>query len=451
MAETERNADWLPLTLAQLDFWEEFTLYPERPISTVAHYIDIQGAVDAAALAEAITMTIRESDVFALRFQFARHGPAPLQRCDPAWAPPLRRVDLRDSDHPLAAARRHMQHDVEQRLDLLSQPLAAHWLIRVGETRYLWYIRAHHIIIDGYGMALIEHRCAGLYAHFLGQRAAGVAFHPFARYLAGEQAYSASPRCAADRRYWRHYLASPVSLPVLHKGGGDYGAPSLHFSCQPSERFGADLQRLAGRCDIGWPDLLLALSGAYLFHHLAHKVCGERQTLPLWVPFMNRRCPVAAWVPALAVNILPLWINIGAQERLGEFLQRVMGELHSQRAHGRYRIEQIAADQRLPSSGSRYFFSPLVNVLPFDAPGFVGCRTSRHVIASGPGDGFNLTWRGQMDGGGLIADVDADPALYREEAFFRHRQTLPAFMLRAVRETALNQRLQDLLNAPDQR
>ncbi|MFC3395397.1 condensation domain-containing protein [Brenneria rubrifaciens] len=450
MSETGLNAGWMPLTPAQLDFWEEFTLYPDQPISTVAHCIDIQGDVDPAALGKAIMMTIGETDAFALRFHIAQPGQAPVQRCDPAAAPSLQQIDLRDAPDPRQEALRRMRADAEQSLDLLRQPLAAHWLIRIGASHYLWYIRAHHIVIDGYGMVLIEHRCASLYAHCIGKCEAGPAFHPFARYLSEEMAYSASQRFDDDRSYWRNYLSSPVELPVLHKGGEDYGASPLHLDCRLPASFSCDLRQMADSSDMGWPDLLLVLSGAYLFHHLPCQPHTERETLPLWVPFMNRRSLVGAYVPALLVNILPLFINVAADERLGDFLQRMARELHMQRSHGRYRIEQIAADRGL-SAGFRYFFSPLVNVLPFDPPGFAGCQTRRHVLASGPGDGFNVTWRGRMDAGRLRVDIDADPALFRQEAFILHRQTLPTFMQRVVQENALTRRLQDLLDSPGQK
>ncbi|MCL2897272.1 condensation domain-containing protein [Brenneria tiliae] len=447
MSATEPNRGWMPLTPAQLDFWQEFCLYPDQPISTVAHYIDIRGEVDRQALAQAITLTIGETEAFALRFAIARRR-QPLQRCDPAAAPPLRRIDVRHCPDPRREALRLMRADVEQPLDLLRQPLAASWLIRVGDARYFWYIRAHHIVIDGYGMTLIEHRCAGLYAQGIGKGDGGDAFYPFARCLAEEREYGAGRRCADDRRYWRDYLAAPVELPVLHKGGEDYGADSRHFACRLSARFSGELQRLAERCDIGWPDLLLALSGAYLFYHLPRRSNGDREILPLWVPFMNRRSPVAAYVPALLVNILPLFIRVAADENLLDFLRRTARELHVQRLHGRYRIERIAADRQLPAN-SRYFFSPLVNVLPFDPPCFAGCRSRRHVLASGPGDGFNITWRGHMDARRLSVEVDADPALLRQDEFIRHRQTLPEFMRRAVREGALTRRPEALFNPPD--
>lgn len=71
-----------------------------------------------------------------------------------------------------------MREDIAQRRALHSEPLAAAWLLKLGPERYLWYVRAHHILVDGFGMALIEHRCAALYAHYLGEGSAGMPWVP---------------------------------------------------------------------------------------------------------------------------------------------------------------------------------------------------------------------------------------------------------------------------------
>ena len=96
-----------------------------------------------------------------------------------------------------------------------------------------------------------------------------------------------------------------------------------------------------------------------------------------------------------------------------DFLKRTSIALHDIRAHSRYRIETLAADQGI-GKGMRYFFSPLINILPFDPPVFIGCETVRQVMASGPGDGFNITWRGRTDCSELHLDIDAEPGMFPE-------------------------------------
>lgn len=430
-----KNA-WMPLTLPQRDFWEEFTFHPDEPIATVAHCLEIDGVADEQALAWAITQTIAESDALSVRFHPVPGGDAPLQSCDPAMRPPLRRIDLSGSADPLAEARTRMEADLAAPLDLRGEGLAALWLMRIGAARYLWYIRAHHINLDGYGLALIEQRCGRLYAQAVGQGEAGPPFHRLASFIAEEEAYRASPRHAADAAYWRDYLAGPVTLPVLHRGDRDFSGPPHAAQGAFPEAFSEALRRLSARTGIGWPDLLVLLSGLYLSEDLAGQRADGRALVPFWLPFMSRWGSVAAHMPGMLVNILPFTLAIEAEETLSDCLRRNAAALRAQRRHGRYRIEQIATDHGLPT-GSRYFFSPLINVLPFNAPVFHGCTVTRHVMANGEPEGIDLTFRGRDDGSALSFGLSADARLFAKAPFDRHRLGLPAFLEAAMAPDAL--------------
>ncbi|RNF35949.1 condensation domain-containing protein [Paracoccus methylarcula] len=422
----DQNDGWMPLTLAQLDFWEEFCFHPDKPVSTVAHYVTIEGPADPAALAEAITRTAAEADALTLRFREMPDGSI-RQRHEPAHAPRLLELDLRGEPDPECAAMARMRGDFETVLDLRRDPLSAQWLIRTGETRWTWYNRGHHSVLDGYSMLLLEQRCARLYHHLIGKGPAGESFLPFARFIEEDRAYAQSPGFRTDRDYWAAYLDGDLPLPVLQKGGEDYGTEGLAADCALPGDFPQRMKGCAERLKIGWPDLLVLLSGAYL----ARRLPFSGATLPLWLPFMSRMGSVAAAIPALAVNILPLLVDIPDGETLADHVARLSGDLRRMRKHGRYRVEQLAADRGV-CGGSRFFFSPLVNVLPFDPPEFDGCICERHVLSNGPADGFNITFRSGVDGSGMSLYLEADPAMTSSAEFERHCRELPAFLLHAL-------------------
>ncbi|UXI03297.1 condensation domain-containing protein [Photobacterium sp. TY1-4] len=423
---SEHALNWMPLTLPQLDFWEEFACHPDEPLSTVAHTIDIRGAVDEQALSQAIEQAVRETDVLSLRFRLREDGHTPEQARDPQRQPQLRLIDLQDHANPEQAATALMQADVDAPLNLLSQPLSAQWLIKLDPSRYLWYIRAHHIVMDGFGMTLLEQRCATLYAHFLGQGEAGAPFNAFASFLDEEQSYRSSRRFEQDKAFWQDYLASSRDLTVLNKED-DFGEETLHFSCELSPALSEQLKAMAGELKMGWPDLLVNLSGLYLYRFLDQPGDSPRTSMPLWVPFMSRWGSVGAYMPALLVNILPFGVTVNPDDTLAQYLTTSGKSLRQLYSRGRYRIEQIAADQGL-TANSRYFFSPFINVLPFDPPVFTGCEVKHQVITSGPADGFNITFRGRTNADALTLSLDADPLAHPREAFEQHQRRLLLFL-----------------------
>ncbi|ABQ62266.1 hypothetical protein H721_03262 [Brucella ovis IntaBari-2006-46-332] len=441
MARIDFADGWMPLTLPQLDFWEEFSFHPDQPVSTVAHCVEIEGDVDVEKLLRAISQTVREAEVLSIRFSDEKEQGRPVQLCDPAHMPDVDFVDLSAFPDPRAEAGRRMETDLSAPLDLRRDRMSAHALYRIGARQYIWYIRAHHIIIDGYGLALIEQRCGQLYSHFCGQGESGHPFHPFASFIHEEDAYRASPRWEADRKFWQDYLDGPVRLPILDRGAEDYGEAGYHHDVAFRDDISIGLRAMAKATDIGWPDLLVLLSGLYLSRMLPMQ--GEDEGLTLWLPFMSRWGSVGAHMPGLLVNILPFHLEFDSGETLFSALRRNMDMLKKHRLHGRYRIEQISADRGLVS-GSRFFFSPLINVLPFSTPQFAGCRVAREVLANGPGDGFNLTYRADVDGAGLTLKIEAASNMMDAQTFARIAAGLLAFLKASLAPHLIERPVSDL-------
>ncbi|HIE5443523.1 MULTISPECIES: condensation domain-containing protein [Serratia] len=446
MSDTALASEWLPLAPAQLDFWEEYTLHPGQTLSTVAHCTELCGAIEEAALCRAIAATLAETQAFALRFGERRGDHPPPLRHEPQRIPSLQRIDLQTHRDPWQAAQNLMHEDISQHRALHREPLAAAWLLKLGPERYLWYVRAHHILVDGFGMALIEHRCAALYAHYLGQGSAGIPLGAFAPFQQAELAYVDSERCERDRRFWQAYLPPSQALPTVRKGGGEYGVRRLSVNRRLPTEVAQRLAQQSERSGINWPDLLVALSAAWLFQVMPRHA-RQGDALPMWMPAMNRRGQAATNVPSLAVNTLPLLVSPSPMETLGSFLTTLTQQLRELRSHAGYRLRQLAADRGVDPN-SRFFISPFINVQPFDAPRFVGCRGARRVLAGGSGDGFNLTYRGRTDARDLQVDIDIYLEQFPTEDALDYGEALQEFLLRALQREAWEQPLAALTALP---
>ncbi|WP_182074662.1 MULTISPECIES: condensation domain-containing protein [unclassified Serratia (in: enterobacteria)] len=446
MSDTALASEWLQLAPAQLDFWEEYTLHPGQALSTVAHCTELCGAIEEAALCRAIAATLAETQAFALRFGERRGDHPPPLRHEPQRIPSLQRIDLQTHRDPWQAAQSLMHEDIAQHRALHREPLAAAWLLKLGPERYLWYVRAHHILVDGFGMALIEHRCAALYAHYLGQGSAGIPLGAFAPFQQAELAYVDSERCERDRRFWQAYLPPSQALPTVRKGGGEYGVRRLSVNRRLPTEVAQRLAQQSERSGINWPDLLVALSAAWLFQVMPRHA-RQGDALPMWMPAMNRRGQAATNVPSLAVNTLPLLVSPSPMETLGSFLTTLTQQLRELRSHAGYRLRQLAADRGVDPN-SRFFISPFINVQPFDAPRFVGCRGARRVLAGGSGDGFNLTYRGRTDARDLQVDIDIYLEQFPTEDALDYGEALQEFLLRALQREAWEQPLAALTALP---
>jgi len=445
MPKVESIGSWMPLTLPQLDFWEEFSFYPDKPVSTVAHLLEIEGEVEKDKLIQAVSKTILESEVLSIRFSDERGASFPMQLCDPMRTPEVNYVDLCKMPDPCISAEKLIKADLDFPLDLRKDKLSAHSIYRVRKQKYLWYIRAHHIIIDGYGMALIEQRCGQLYNHLCGKIESGHPFYSFASFINEEEVYQASQQWKKDRNFWHNYIDGSFKLNVLDRGSENYGDLGHHrhivFPCSFSKK----LQDMATTANVGWPDLLILLTGLYLSRKLPERSRDGCAGLTLWLPLMGRWGSVGAHMPGLLVNILPFYLTFYPAETFSSGLQRNADTLKKHRKHGRYRIEQIASDFGI-ANGKRFSFSPLINILPFTLPQFMDCQVKRKVLASGPGDGFNLSYRSESDRGTLTLDIDAELKMMDERTFTHITDNLLAFLNWGLDTNILSKLLSEIWN-----
>ncbi|MDB6176385.1 condensation domain-containing protein [Paracoccus sp. Z330] len=423
------TATWHDLTLGQLDFWQEACAHPGQPVSTVAHVTRLRGVIDRPALERAINQMSREAQVLSLRFGHDCNG-SPKQVIDPRLTPIVQYCDLRQKTDPQAAATELMRADTEAPIDLTRGPLAAQWLLQTDDQEWHWYFRGHHIFLDGYSMALIERRVARLYDAYISAGDLGREFAHFDTFLAEEHSYRNGSRHVRDRQFWQDYLGDANDLKVLRKGDEDY-PQAPHEGHVDLQDLVPALRLCSERTGIGWPELLTLLSGIWLWSCPGEDNRLPRQPMTIWLPFMGRLGSVSATIPAMVVNILPFQVRADAQIPLPDLMTTMARDLRKARRHGRYRIEQMTADRGL-DSGYRFFFSPLVNVLPFEPPRFKGCDTTREVLAAGPGDGFNLSFAARNDANELSLLVEADPTLTSKKLFARHLHKFPRFLKLAL-------------------
>ncbi|GAB3578829.1 hypothetical protein GCM10027445_46530 [Amycolatopsis endophytica] len=432
----------LPLTLAQQAIWAAQQVDPGSPAYHTARYLDIEGDLDVAAFAAAITATIADVDV--LRVRLTAEGEQEILPPN-AERDRVEIADLRAEPDPVAAAREAMAADLTTPGDLAGARLVREVVFVVGEQRVLWYQRIHHILADAYGFSLIVRRVAQRYSAAVRQETPPPArFRPLADLVAEDQEYQGSERQKADREFWAEEFADGIEPAALAPGTA---LPSAGFRRQESDagaEVSARLTELARDTGVTVGEVVTAAFALYV-----HLATGAPDVV-LGMPFMGRFGSVARRIPSTTVNVVPLRLSVAPGASAGDLIGQVSARVREVRKHEKYRSEELRRDLRL-LGGRRRLLGPWVNVKPFDtAEDFGGCPGRSVPLSPGPVDDLSVTVTvGDTDRIGLT--FDANPALYSEDALSGHRERFLGLLARwAVSpETALS-RL-DLLGDAERR
>ena len=401
-AEVQENNP-LPLSDAQLGIWFAQTIDQSSTTYNLAEYLEIGGPVDATLFEVALRQVVAETEALHVRFVSNADMPGQIIGPAPDWSMSL--VDVSGAPDPQAAAERWMRADLAKPVDLTCGPLFGYALLKAAADRFFWYSRYHHIVMDGFGFALVARRVADVYSSLVAGRAAEPGtFGSLAPLLEDEAGYRRSKRFEQDRQFWIDYLADlqePASL-------GERARPAAHGFIRhsgllPFSRI-QHLHSVAHRAGVSLPQFVIAAAAIFV-----HRLTGAQDVI-VDVPLTGRMTPAARRAPWMMSNVLPLRLAVRADMSVSELAAEATRRMRHVIRHQRYNVANLRrdigrADQRM--------FGPTINFMPFDYNvHFDGYPVTAHNLSNGPVDDLSIVLYDRLDSRDLRIDFDGNPALY---------------------------------------
>src|SRR5208283_5448709 len=162
----------------------------------------------------------------ALRTRFPEVDGRPIQLIEPAAAKPVPLVDL----SRLPEARRESRlrgwiaGEMGQPIDLQNGPLIRITLIRLADDDHVAMVSAHHMIYDGWSMAVLLRELTTLYTAFETGQASPLPELPvqYADFVAWQRQWLQGEQLDRLRNYWIKQLTgtAPLELPLDHPRPG---------------------------------------------------------------------------------------------------------------------------------------------------------------------------------------------------------------------------------------
>lgn len=416
-AGTDAADTVLPLTAAQSGMWYAQALDPLSPAQNTAECLEIDGPLDPELFAAALRRVTAEADALRVRVEDTPRGPRQYIRA--VVEPPIAVHDLRGVTGAADRAEAWMRADLAEPCDLAAGPLFRHALFRVGERRWLWYQRIHHLVMDGFGYSLLVRRVAEVYTALAqGAEPPPASFGALADLVAADADYRSSGAFEADRAHWAEAFADRPE-PSRLAGRGALPSPGFRRRTAYLPRRTTDrLRGLADRLRATWPEVLIAAQALYTAR------ATDRTEVVLGLPMMGRLGSAALRVPGMVMNVLPLRLAVPPDATFAGLVRQVVLGVREARRHQRYRYEDIRRDLGLLGE-NRGLVGPLVNVMPFDyAVDFAGAPAVARNLSAGPVEDLTVNVYDRADGRGLRIDHDGNPALYDDARLLAHQRRL---------------------------
>ncbi len=407
----------LPLSTAQRGMWVGQQLAPAGAIFNIAEAIELNGSIDADLLERALQLVTQEMET--IRVRILRDAGLPRQLVMSSYGDPIARHDLSVESDPRGAARRIMIAELSAPLDPVVGPLWVSAILKLSDQCWIWYHRAHHIMLDGFSGGLVVQRVAELYTALLENRSPSPAdWQPLATLIEAEKAYRDSPRAAKDRDYWQGRLAGlgePVTLarPDRRSEGGLLRSTAI----LPHTLVSRLREQLAGS-PVTLPQALVAIIATY------YARMADVRDLVFGMPVTARIGATMRRCPGMVANAVPIRLRFDPEATMATLFAQTARTVREALRHQQYRYEDLRRDLGLLRQGQQIARLG-INIEPFDySLTFAGVRAVPDNLSNGQMEDLTVFVYDRMDGGGLRVDLDANPGLYRQDELDLHKQRL---------------------------
>ena len=348
-----------PLSFAQRRLWFLEKVNAGTSAYVIGGAIRIRGALDVDLLFEACRALVLRHE--ALRTRFGETGGEPFAEILDDLPPTLEIIDM--PDVPDAERMQHTKdlfsRRMEEPFDLDTGPLFSVSVYRYAPDDIVTLTRAHHIVSDGWSMAVISRELLELYTALREGRAdtlPPVEAHA-ADHALWESERAATGRWKRDFAYWTEELSGAPALTELPIDRPHPARPSYRGARYSAWLEPQTCRALGGLAKRSGATQFMVLLAA--FQILLHRHSGQEDVL-IGSPVANRMDRRFGNTVGCLINNVVLRGELGGDPTFSDFVQQVRSKVLSAHDHSEPPFDMVVEELR-PERSTRH--APVFQVL----------------------------------------------------------------------------------------
>ncbi len=378
----------------------------------------IEGNLDPKALSKAFEALVERHE--SLRTLFLFLNGEPRQKISREGKFTLKEIDISSEQDPEALSKKEVGKAFATPFDLEKGPLMRAELMRMGADRNTLFFNMHHIVGDGWSMAVLEKELVTLYnAYAAGEEKIlaplKIQYRDFAAWQNG---LLHSEMAEEDRRYWHHKLSGEITVLNLPT---DFARPSVQTFYGKTRRFSFDGALTSGLIGLGKKSgtslfmVLVTCLKALLYRYT------EQEDIIVGSPVAGRAHPDLEDQVGFYINSLVLRDEVKAEEPFLSLLEKVRSTVIEAHEHQLYPFDSLVNELNLDRDMSRNpFFDVMVAVQDQEGalPQLAGVKV-RELEIDRPTSKFDLTFNFLKRGPEFQLEMEYNTDLFRDETIGR--------------------------------
>jgi amino acid adenylation domain-containing protein len=342
---TERDQP-LPLSYAQQRLWFLCQLEGASAAYHMPAALRLRGRLEEPALHQAFDRIVQRHQV--LRTTFDVIEGQPVQRIG-ASGFALQSHDLSQAVDAAWQLQQLVKEEAAAPFDLNSGPLLRGRLLKLGAQEHVLLVTMHHIVSDGWSLAVLVGELNALYAAYCQGEVDPLLPLPiqYADYAVWQRQYLDESRVQAQLQFWRDHLEG---APTLLELPTDQPRPEQqsYAGARLEVQLNAQLtQQLKALSEAAGATLFMTLLAGWAI--VLSRLSGQ-QDVVIGTPVANRTRSEVESLIGFFVNTHALRVRLHGQRTVGELLQQVKRTAVGAQAHQDVPFEQVVEALAPPRS-----------------------------------------------------------------------------------------------------
>src|SRR5262249_16996435 len=331
------------------EIWFDQALYEHSAMYNIGGYIRIPGAIDPERFEQAINLLIRKHDCLRtvlIKGRGSDEVPMQTFAAEMSVRAPLH--DFSQDADPHASALEWMQARFDEPFALYGEPLTRHDLLKIDSNLFYWLLQFHHIIVDGWSIALLCRSLSEIYSALEKNSAADLKAHSYVEFIKDDRSYVEGELFKHHRQYWlEKYKCLPE--PLLKSRYGEARVGHVTRSECRSLTLPRSLydQLIAFAKSNHSTTFQVILAMLYVYFVRA----GGREELVVGLPVLNRANAAFKATAGLFVGVSAVRFGFGTDLSFIELLRGIALALKQDYRRQRFPVSELNREVALRHTG----------------------------------------------------------------------------------------------------
>lgn len=355
---------YYPLSSVQKEIWFDQMLFPNSPMYNIGGYVLINTRLNPSLLEQAINFVVQQHET--LRIVLHQQTESPSQEIIPAVYPVVNFYDFSWENDPHYVITNKIQEEFTEPFVLYNIPLYKFVILKARENSYYLVHKYHHLIADGWTMALVMKYIVEVYNYYIVKEVPQKENFSYVNYIYADQTYLTSKKFQQDRQYWLDkYKYLPVPLfprktAKKNKSQDTRDITGQRATLLLSRSWYEQCTQFSLKHNSSPFVLILALLYCYFVR------TTQNNEFCIGIALLNRANSDFKHTVGLFSKVIPVWFKFGTELTLIELMGAINQELRHDYRHQHFPLSEINRNIGIFKQGRTQLFDITLSFLKED-------------------------------------------------------------------------------------